>query len=407
MRDRWRETTLREVATRTIGRTPPRNDPSMWATSTERPFVTIADLGPNRTVTAREGVSELAEASGHAKRFPAGSLLLSFKLSIGRVGVADRDVFTNEAIARLAPVDGVLRDFLAIALENVNWEELGGRAVKGKTMNKSSLDAVPITLPPLDEQRRIVDLIAAVDDAVDAAEAEADTAKTARDEMLTAMLAARDGWRETTLGELADVLRGAVWRKSDEVGAPDDQHEAVVGIGVTTAGGVINRAAMKYVSGLGDKAKRLAVGDTLMVMSNGNHSRIGNAYAIPDDFVGMPFSAFQAAVRVRERDVVTPTFLSILLGSEELQQAFTDSAAGSTGLGNLKVTYLRAIPIALPPIDEQRRIVATVKSVDDALDAARATAESLRTLRSNLLTVLLSGEHEIPASYDALLGEVA
>ena len=105
--------------------------------------------------------------------------------------------------------------------------------------------------------------------------------------------------------------------------------------------------------------------------------------------------------------MVTPTFLSILLGSEELQQAFTDSAAGSTGLGNLKVTYLRAIPIALPPIDEQRRIVATVKSVDDALDAARATAESLRTLRSNLLTVLLSGEHEIPASYDALLGEVA
>lgn len=97
-RDGWRETTLGEVATRTIGRTPPRNDPSMWSTDTERPFVTIADLGPNRSVTAREGVSELAEARGYAKRFPAGSLLLSFKLSIGRVGVADRDVFTNEAI---------------------------------------------------------------------------------------------------------------------------------------------------------------------------------------------------------------------------------------------------------------------------------------------------------------------
>ncbi len=293
-------------------------------------------------------------------------------------------------------------EMLAVYSDNAQ-----GSINRRRSLPWKAFASIPIAVPPPGEQRRIVDLIAAVDDAVDAAEAEADTAKTARDEMLTAMLAARDGWRETTLGELADVLRGAVWRKSDEVGAPDDQHEAVVGIGVTTAGGVINRAAMKYVSGLGDKAKRLAAGDTLMVMSNGNHSRIGNAYAIPDDFVGMPFSAFQAAVRVRERDVVTPTFLSILLGSEELQQAFTDSAAGSTGLGNLKVTYLRAIPIALPPIDEQRRIVATVKSVDDALDAARATAESLRTLRSNLLTVLLSGEHEIPASYDALLGEVA
>ena len=187
-RDGWRETTLGEVATRTIGRTPPRNDSSMWATSTERPFVTIADLGLNRTVTAREGVSELAEASGHAKRFPAGSLLLSFKLSIGRVGVADRDVFTNEAIARLAPVDGVLRDFLAIALENVNWEELGSRAVKGKTMNKSSLDAVPITLPPLDEQRRIVATVKSVDDALDAARATADALRTLRSNLLTVLL---------------------------------------------------------------------------------------------------------------------------------------------------------------------------------------------------------------------------
>lgn len=387
MRDGWTETTLGEVANVQQGR----------RVDADRGEIPV--LGATGTV-----------GSWGAATYDHPAIALGCRGTVGGVRVIrDPAWFGNNVMAVWPKTsESVLLEYLALALSSADLRASGviSGAVQLQITRKPLL-GLSISLPPLDEQRRIVDLIAAVDDAVEAAEAEADTAKTARDEMLTAMLAARDGWRETTLGELADVLRGAVWRKSDEVGAPDDQHEAVVGIGVTTAGGVINRAAMKYVSGLGDKAKRLAAGDTLVVMSNGNHSRIGNAYAIPDDFVGMPFSAFQAAVRVRERDVVTPTFLSILLGSEELQQAFTDSAAGSTGLGNLKVTYLRAIPIALPPIDEQRRIVATVKSVDDALDAARATAESLRTLRSTLLTVLLSGEHEIPASYDALLGEVA
>lgn len=96
-------------------------------------------------------------------------------------------------------------------------------------------------------------------------------------------------------------------------------------------------------------------------------------------------------------------FLAIALENVNWDELGSRAVKGKT----MNKSSLDAIPITLPPPDEQRRIVATVKSVDDALGAARATAESLRTLRSNLLTVLLSGEHEIPASYDALLGEVA
>ncbi|MFM9597215.1 restriction endonuclease subunit S, partial [Streptomyces scabiei] len=70
-------------------------------------------------------------------------------------------------------------------------------------------------------------------------------------------------------------------------------------------------------------------------------------------------------------------------------------------------SHLTSMEIPVPPLSAQHRIVRQYEAVLDAADAARATAESLRTLRSNLLTVLLSGEHEIPSSYDALLGEVA
>lgn len=159
----WAETTLGDVAEITIGRTPPRKDPRYWTVDLERPFCTIAELEP-LTIPKREGVTALAEEEGKAKRFPKGSLLMSFKLTIGRVGFAGVDLFPNEAIARLKPRSEDTDDrFLALALEAQNLEEYAGKAVKGNTLTREAIEAIPLTLPPLLEQRRIVDLISSID----------------------------------------------------------------------------------------------------------------------------------------------------------------------------------------------------------------------------------------------------
>ncbi|MBD8507941.1 hypothetical protein IFU08_00005, partial [Microbacterium sp. CFBP 8790] len=55
-------------------------------------------------------------------------------------------------------------------------------------------------------------------------------------------------------------------------------------------------------------------------------------------------------------------------------------------------------------LERQGELTDALDALLDAYDAARSAAESLRTLRSDLLTVLLSGEHEIPSSYDELRG---
>ena len=70
---------------------------------------------------------------------------------------------------------------------------------------------------------------------------------------------------------------------------------------------------------------------------------------------------------------------------------------------NLKKESVAGVIVNVPSLTEQRDIVERAWALRDAVDAARATADALRALRSNLVTVLLSGEHEIPASYDALL----
>src|SRR5450759_3559825 len=103
MPDGWVDAVLGDVADITIGRTPPRDDPRYWTTDLTRPFCTIADMDAGVIVPRREGVTAAAETDGRAKRMSAGSLLLSFKLTIGRVGIAGVDLFPNEAIARIEP----------------------------------------------------------------------------------------------------------------------------------------------------------------------------------------------------------------------------------------------------------------------------------------------------------------
>lgn len=182
-------TTLGEVAQITIGRTPPRDQARYWTKDLTRPFCTIADMKAAFIDPLREGVTEAAEAEGKAKRVPAGSLLMSFKLTIGKVGFAKRDLFPNEAIAWLQPMRHDLSaEFLALFLSGQDLSAGSGRAVKGNTLNGTSLRAIPVRLPPVEEQQRIVDLFGAVDKQIEMLTEEAAALKAMRGSLLGSLL---------------------------------------------------------------------------------------------------------------------------------------------------------------------------------------------------------------------------
>lgn len=400
MRDGWETTTLGEVADRMIGRTPPRRDHRYWTSDLSYPFFTIADMTQRIVGGGREGVTELAVQQGKAKCVPAGSLLLSFKLSVGKVAITTADLYPNEAIAWVKPRPGVLQEFLALALEGVEWSSLGGRAVKGKTLNATSLDAVPLTLPPLDEQRRIVDLIGALDDTIEATHRGAASAERVL-ELLRAEAAAGD---ERPLGDYAVMRSGPSWKSAEESSVPVAGAVPVLGIGNTPKGERIDLTDRKYVRGVADSALRLSPTSLVMIRTNGNRSRIGNIYRAIPEVEGFAVSAFQIAIQ--PHDAGASDFLYWYLGSPEVQQRISENASGSTGLGNVAIGWLKAMSV---PVLEPRELADYVERCEAALDVLHGLqdqAAHLRTLRSNLLTALLSGEHEIPSSYDEVAEEL-
>ena len=96
-------------------------------------------------------------ASSSVKLLPKGTVLLSFKLTIGKVAIAGCDLYTNEAIAGLVPRGGsVLPEYLYYLIPAIDLRNHMQPAAKGKTLNKKILEGIRIPVPPKKEQRAFV-----------------------------------------------------------------------------------------------------------------------------------------------------------------------------------------------------------------------------------------------------------
>lgn len=187
--DGWVHKTLGEVSELQMGRTPSRREPTYWTRDLDFPFCTIADMDSKFVDPKREGVTKLAIHDGKAKVAKGGTLLMSFKLTIGRMGFAARDIYPNEAIVMInANETEVLNDFLFLALGLMDLTEGSGRAVKGSTLNSGSIAAISLSIPPLTEQNRIIEILSLLDDMVNRARQALEQSSTLRSGLLSDLL---------------------------------------------------------------------------------------------------------------------------------------------------------------------------------------------------------------------------
>lgn len=257
-----------------------------------------------------------------------------------------------------------------------------------------------LRVPPLDEQRRIVDLIDAANDSISAS---LDVARLARDALLRHLegLASTETRR---FGALAEMGSGPSWKSDQETPVPQEGGLPVIGITNTTADGRLDLAERKFVTGLSTKVRTLTEHSLILIRTNGNRQRIGNVYRATADLAGSAVSAFQIAVE--PADPSSSDYLYWALASPTAQGRISDVASGTTGLGNVAIKWLREFEI--PWLGDQGRenFVGAADTLFEIQRAAENEARSLRRLRASLLGELLSGEHEIAPAYDELLEAV-
>ena len=155
----WKWCRLGAIVKMRIGKTPPRGEQIYWSNGMHD-WVSISDMVEGGIIkTVKEKVSDMA-VNEIFKYYPSpkGSLLMSFKLTVGRTSILGIDAYHNEAIITIVPyadVDNIFRDYLFYILPTISNSGYSKDAIKGKTLNNKSLNSLLIPLPPLLEQKRI------------------------------------------------------------------------------------------------------------------------------------------------------------------------------------------------------------------------------------------------------------
>ncbi len=153
-----------------MGKTPSRDNPEYWS-QPEFPWISIADLSnaDKYIYDTKESLSRQAVEESGIKIIPAQTVIMSFKLSIGKVSITPVPMYSNEAI--MAFIDkGIVRikpEYLYYLLLHRNWDEGTNKAVMGKTLNKATLSEVVIDIHPIEEQERMVTILDKASEIID------------------------------------------------------------------------------------------------------------------------------------------------------------------------------------------------------------------------------------------------
>lgn len=157
----WTDSLVKDEFKLSMGKTPARNNPECWNNGTHK-WVSISDMSSYTRYTGdtSEYITDYAIADSGIKAVPKGTIIMSFKLSIGRTAITSEDLYTNEAIMAFAGFDEnkFNIDFLHFLIANKNWFLGAKQAVKGQTLNKESIGNAKIIIPPIEAQEEFASI---------------------------------------------------------------------------------------------------------------------------------------------------------------------------------------------------------------------------------------------------------
>ena len=369
-----------------------------------------------RSITrSAEQISDLGVKKSNVKLQQPGTVLLSFKLSIGRVAIAAVPLFTNEAIAGLSPT-GLTRDFLFHGLHG--WDLLQGvdKAIKGATLNKQKLKKILFEYPESErEQAKIAAVLSTVDRAIE--QTEALIAKQQRiktglmQDLLTRGIDEHGNLRSEQTHEFKDSLLGRIpveWELQSlsqcvRADAPICYGILMPGQGVDNGvpvikvkdivGGRIVQDNLLTTDRRIDRQyrrSRLRTGDLLITI----RGTTGRLAMVPPALDGANIT--QDTARVRLRDDHSARFCFYRLQSESAQAQVALHTIGQAVKG-INIGDVKRLLLAMPSPHEQERLAERCEALERTTYATSRALAKLSSTKAGIMKDLLTGDRRVTA----------
>lgn len=145
-----------------IGKTPPRKEKEWFSeNASDCVWISISDMGSCGTFinNSSEFLTQEAVEKFNVKVVPNNTVILSFKLTVGRIAITVGETTTNEAIAHFVTRKENIVEYLYCYLKSFDFESLGSTSSIGIAVNSKTIKAMDFVIPEEDELVRFYDIV--------------------------------------------------------------------------------------------------------------------------------------------------------------------------------------------------------------------------------------------------------
>ena len=381
------EYALSELFTLQMGKTPSRDNSSYWKKS-ENNWISIADLTNSGKYISntKETLSDSAVAESGIKKIPANTVIMSFKLSLGKVAITEKEMYSNEAIMAFIDkgVEKISPEYLYYLLRAKDWSKGTNKAVMGATLNKATLSTIKIQLHEYDNQLEIVNMLNRVSSSIDFRKQQL----TKLDELIKARFVEmfeNNTYPKVKVSTVCDFITKGTTPPNDLISEEysSDKVPYLKVYNLSFNGELLFDTAPQYISenihnGMLARSK-VYPNDVLMNIVG---PPLGKFSLVTDEFP--EWNINQAIAIFRAKEKINPKYLLSALMQPEVLNPFLRQAVGIRQL-NLSLSQCRDLEIFLPPLSLQNQFAAFVAEVDKSKVGVQKALDQTQLLFDSLM----------------------
>lgn len=379
---------LDEIFHLQMGKTPSRNNLEYWADG-KNCWVSIADLGTYQKFTSdtKEKITDLAVSESGIKCVPENTVIMSFKLSLGKTAITKEPVYTNEAIMAFIPTGKfeVLPDYFYYVFSGRDWSKDTNRAVMGSTLNKSTLSEISVDVPSLEEQRKIAAVLDKVSDLI--------AKRRQQLEKLDLLVKARfveifgdpeinnKNWQVLPMSKICSVSSSKRIYQSEQssYGIPfwriSDLNN-LINTGKVTPDLYISVERYKELKSQG----QVPIAGDILITSRGT---LGQCYIVKEEDK-FYFQDGMISWLSEYMDNITPIYISYLFKMSGFKKQIESMQAGST-VAYLSIAMIKQLKVMLPDIETQQNFADFVAQTEKVKSNIKESLTKLETLKKALM----------------------
>ena len=370
-----------------MGKTPSRDNNMYWKDG-NLPWVSIADLSKSQIYieNSKEMITNLAAKDTLMKCIPQDTVIMSFKLSLGKIAITRTPLYTNEAIMAFIDkkVIKIEPKYIYFLFRNIKWGQYTNNAVKGKTLNKKFFSDFQINIPGYIQQKKIVSILIRINKILEYKH----SLIKAYDALIKSRFVDLFGdielndrkWKKIKFGELIKLANNGLARRGN-----DKEGNIVLRL-IELQENFINYSDPNRILLTDDEKKRyrLLEGDLLFARVNGNPKNVGRCAT----FYKYKEQVYHNDHIIRtscDKSQLDSVFAAYLFNSEYGKNRISKKIKTSAGQYTINQDGLKSIEIILPPIGIQYSFAEFVKQINKLKSDVQKSIDETQLLMDSLM----------------------